>query len=286
MYNCPGSGIPGKLGVFIDRAFFLQPEDDAFVKVIAVDDRRQSETKVTNYVTKNSFPQWKKALDFGSSNWQYIEVSLWDKETVDDRELISSQYFSVNPGHHSRTLCKDIECLVAATFSMSLDGCGGCVNGGTCLADNTCSCTTKYDGPHCEYLRGHLAVTAFWGDNLIDKDPDQLSLSDSFLEIHAYDHHGSVTTKYTSVINNDLNPYWDEQFNFGVNSWVKFTVQALDEDSTANEELSSLYTYTLDTFKIREFHEEQAYEGGSITISYFFTEDKFNLDNAVMEKSP
>ena len=60
LYNCPGSGIPGNLKVFIDRATNLLPDDDAYIRVTAYDDQGQSVTKSTKYIENEANPQWKE----------------------------------------------------------------------------------------------------------------------------------------------------------------------------------------------------------------------------------
>ena len=54
-------------------------------------------------------------------------------------------------------------------------------------------------------------------------------MSDVYLEIQAYDHHGEITKRYTNVITNNLNPVWNDWVEFEENG---FTVKAWDEDTT------------------------------------------------------
>ena len=277
LYNCPGSGIPGYLEVYVDQAENLLPGHDGYVKVAAYDDQGRSETKTTKYIKNEANPKWKKRLRFGrrinrkTVSWQYIDVSIWDYDSdSSDDEVTPSQSFSVNPGHHNREHCDDIDCNIRLTFSISLTKSCRCFSGGSCLSDGTCDCKEGFGGPRCEYARGRLLIFARRATNLIDRDSSSSSESDVYLEIQAYDHNGGITEMYTDVVRDDLNPVWNEEIEFEVNEWSWFTVQAWDEDSTGDDRLSYAHTFTLQSFTTIEKQEMRALGDGTIIFDYSF----------------
>ena len=277
LYNCPGSGLPGNLEVYIERAENLLSGHDAYVIITAYDDQGRSRTKTTNYIRNEANPKWDTTLKFGRRinrkrvSWQYVDVSVWDHDTdSSDDEITASQSFSVNPGHHNREHCEDIDCNRRLIFSISLTQSCRCLSGGTCLSDGTCDCRKGFGGPRCEYARGRLLIYARQATNLIDEDSSSRSESDVYLEFQAYDHSGGITEKYTHVVRDDLNPVWNEEIEFEVNEWSWFTVQAWDEDSTNDERLSDAHTFTLQSFVNVERQEMKALGDGTVIFDYHF----------------
>ena len=269
LYNCPGSGIPGTLVVRIKKAENLLASQNFYVKVTAYDDNGQSNTQMTHHIRGDVISDWSTDLDFGKRvSWQYIDVSIWDYDSK--IEITSSQSFSVNPGLHNREHCDNVNCNIRLNFSISLSDDCHCFSGGSCLTDGTCLCTVGYGGPRCEYFRGRLRFFARKASNLVDKDPAAASKSDPYLEVQAYSHHGKIVTNHTSVVNDNLNPVWNEELDFGVNEWAWFTVQAHDEDTTRDAKLSDSYTYTLPSFVSVQKQEMAANQGGIISFDYFF----------------
>ena len=273
LYNCPGSGIRGTLRVYVAKAENINPpSSDAFVMVTAYDDKGGSETKTTHYISDSADPTWNVWLDFGKpGSWQYVDVSIWDYDQFSSNDqLTNPQSFSVNPGHHNRQYCPDRTCYMRMIFSISLTDDCHCFNGGRCLSDGTCNCTTGYGGPRCEYVRGRLRILARNANNLLDEDSSSTSESDAYLEFVAYDHHGGISYEYTNVVIDSLNPVWNEQFDFGENDWSWFTVQAWDEDNNGDERLSYAHTYTLQSYTSVERQQMKGLEGGTIIFDYSF----------------
>ena len=267
LYNCPGSGVPGTLVIYLDDAENLPSNGDAVVAVTAYDDQGQSETKRTNY-TRN------ESLDFGNRvSWQYIEINIVDEN---DKQLTPVQFFSVNAGLHKLQNCKVRRQKCVSTrlnFSLSLSDNCNCFSGGTCRTDGTmsCDCAEGFGGPHCEYLRGSLQIVARNATNLMNGDREYVNnYSDAFLEIQAYDHHGNVVRKKSRIIFNTLNPVWDEEIDFGVNDWAYFTIGVWDYDGTRRSRLGHVNNFPLRTFMSVEGKEVEAFEGGIVTFDYFF----------------
>ena len=95
MYNCPGSGVPGILKVYVkygrglpDRDGWFAGDSDPYVRVKAVDDRSQVTTQETHYIRGNENPNWYRWLNFGARrSWQYFEMSTWDDDWGSDDRL-------------------------------------------------------------------------------------------------------------------------------------------------------------------------------------------------------
>ena len=233
LYNCPGSGVPGALTVYIENAKNLPPNDDPYVLVTAYDDAGLVVMRRTDYFIDTANPVWNANIDFGRSdnNWQYINVSIWDHDTVTasnpnpDDLLTPPQTFSVNPGVQNREHCKTMDCKIKLTFSMSLDEVCRCLNGGACLPNGLCSCTEGYGGSRCQFLRAHLNVNVTDAVNLVNEDSSTNGIN-SYLMINAYDNNGGISQKCTKAINNTRQPEWNEHLRFGLNEWAWFTVQA------------------------------------------------------------
>ena len=290
LYNCPGSGVPGRLTVHIDRAENLPPSDDPYVRVTAYDDTGASVTKLTANFTNNGNPVWNTNLRFGlRKNWQYVNVSVWDYDkprnpSVNEDDLLyPPQSFSINPGTTNLQHCDSETCNKRMKFSISLTKDCHCVNG-NCLRDKTCNCTKGFGGPYCQYPRGKLTVSVFDASGLPNTDPSP-SISDPYVVVTAYDHKGSITIKKTNVINENLNPVWTTQrkkrskkgvhFKFKNNEWSWFTIQVWDADTESRDDrLTNAYTYVLKQYTAGRRPVKQtvaAREGGSFNFSYKFT---------------
>ena len=168
MYNCPGSGVPGILKVYVkyghglpDRDELLAAgESDPYTVVVAVDDSRQRSLQYTQYVLNDENPIWNRWLDFGGRiSWQYFEMSVWDADVGYDDQLTYIQAFSVSPGYHRDIRhCNDRSCSAYVVFDYVLipdgDECSPdpCVHG-TCtdlISDYRCNCTPGYSGKTCD----------------------------------------------------------------------------------------------------------------------------------------
>ena len=239
LYNCPGSGVPGSLSVDIQKAENLPPRDDPYVLVTAYDDGGLVVTKRTFYFNDTGNPVWNTKIDFGTSNnnWQYINVSIWDHDAVTptnpfpDDLLTPPQSFSVNSGTQNLEHCNNIDCNIRLTFSMSLTEVCRCLNGGTCRADGTCSCTEGYGGSRCQFNRARLNVNITNAINLVNEDGSTRGVN-PYIMINAYDNNGGITQKCTKPLNDTQNPEWEEHLRFGLNEWAWFTVQAFHRNYT------------------------------------------------------
>lgn len=275
LYNCPRSGVPGYLTVHIQNAENLNQMANAYVMVTAYDDKRNSITKRTSYVNGTNNPTFDEGLEFGSQNsWQYIEVSIWDYSVdpdIDDTQLTDVQVFSVNPWQRNHIHCDNKRCNTFLTFSSQLTRECHCYNGGTCPRGGwRCQCPNDYRGTQCEYPHGRLHIFARRGNNLKNRDrAERTSVSDPFLEVTAFDHNGGSKTLYTQVVQDSLDPVWNERLEFGDNVWSWFTVRVWDEDPEYIQWLSYAYTFPLLSHTAQKRQRMNGFRG-YIEFDYYF----------------
>ena len=196
LYNCPESGIPGYLEVYVDHVENLsgfQP----YVYIEAYDDQGHWQTLTAiNSLTPTA--EIANMLKFGDSidrikvSWQYISVSV-KAYTADGYvfEVINPMSFSVNPGHQYRELCDDFFCTRQVFFSIFLSDSCSCFSGGTCLPDGTCVCSENSGGPYCQYARGRLIIFPRSATNLIHTNDTN---GYYHLQFRAYEHTGFLTS--------------------------------------------------------------------------------------------
>ena len=156
------------------------------------------------------------------------------------------------------------------TFSSNLTRECHCYNGGTCPIQGWgFTASSGYGGPQCEYTHGRLRIFARRGQNLRDLDHIHTGLSDPYLEVTAFDHHGQQKTLYTRVVSDNLNPVWNEWLDFGENEWSWFTIQAWEEDHAYYEWLSYAYTYPLLSHITRKRQRVNGFQG-FVEFDYYF----------------
>ena len=223
MYNCPGSGIPGILKVYVkygwrlpDRDGWLAGNSDPYVRVTAVDDRLQYTIQRTQTIQGNENPNWYRRLDFGARrSWQYFVMSTWDDDWGSDDKLLDYQTFSVSPGYHCNIWhCQDSTCLAPVVFDyhLILDGneCSPnpCMRG-TCtdfISDYRCNCPSGYGGKRCELARGRLRIFARYGSGLPDRDGWLAGDSDPYVRVIAYTSGGGSRSLRTGEDRGDESP--------------------------------------------------------------------------------
>lgn len=133
------------------------------MKVTAVKDAslervtKQTSTKDNVYDT-----DWNESLYFGCGKWKHIEVSMWDRDSGSDDELMRIKLFPIcNSGECSVTYMQDRTKL---NFNIILtperDDCNPnpCHNGGACRDGSCgafyCTCPSGYFGHTCQYKTG------------------------------------------------------------------------------------------------------------------------------------
>ena len=286
MYNCPGSGVPGILKVYVkygrglpDCDGWFAGDSDPYVRVKAVDDSSRVTTLQTQYIQGNENPNWYRWLDFGARrSWQYFEMSTWDSDWGSDDRLLNDQTFSVSPGYHTNLQhCQDSSCSARVVFDYNLIHDGNecspnpCVRG-TCtdlISDYRCNCPSGYGGKRCELTRGRLRIYARYGSGLPDRDGWLAGDSDPYVRVIAYSSSGSTTSLRTADDRGDESPEWNQWLDFGVDNWSRFTVQVYDEDVGSDDSLSSVTTYYLSSLTTRTYVRKNC-DSGYIYFDYYY----------------
>jgi hypothetical protein len=117
---------------------------------------------------------------------------------------------------------------------------GGCVpnpcqNGGSCRVDDWgrsyCTCPDRITGLNCETDNRQLQPFLESGSNL--PDYDSIGVSDPYVEFIATKRDGTTVRKLSNVVDGNLNPVWNQNFNFGFNC-VALKARIWDSDGFLN----------------------------------------------------
>jgi len=234
LYNCPRSGVYGRLKVNVRYARNLPDTDpwwgwnlpDPYVKVIGVDSGGSKVYKQTSYSDHTVNPNWNTWLDLGVRNWRYFRIRIWDSDYDADDHMSISESIAVSRG--TRTYIK--QCINT--------GCSGYMYFDFRL------CPDDYDGPNCNIRRANLRFKIRYGRNLPDSDP-WLNDSDPYVKVIAYDHDGQSVTKATHYLEGDHNPDWNKWLYFGKGAWKYFKIRVWDSDYNPDDALSNSETVTI-----------------------------------------
>lgn len=228
---------------------------DPYVRIEATRSTGAVQTKKSNIISGTTDPSWNQWIHYDCQRWAAFQIQVWDDDsgfTGADDAMSDKELIVVQPGHHMtlRHTSHGSGQLVY-DYNLIVDGneCNPnpCQNGGTCrdgCSSYTCVCQSGYGGTNCHYLEGNLRVTARYGRNLPDED-GWLNDSDPYMEFIAIDHSGNSVRMISGYKNGDLNPDWNQQFNFGRRAWREFKVRVYDSDNNADDPLSNQQTITL-----------------------------------------
>ena len=273
LYNCPGSGIPGYLEVYVDRVENLS-SFQPYVYIQAYDDQGRWQTLTAiNSLTPTA--EIANMLKFGDSidrikvSWQYISVSV-KAYTTDGYvfQVIYPTSFSVNPGHQYRELCDYFFCTRQVFFSIFLGDSCSCFSGGTCLPDGTCVCSENSGGPYCQYARGRLLIFPRSATNLIQTNDTN---GYYHLQFRAYEHTGFLTSVKGAFSTSDStyvpNMVWNEKkLEYLPDVWSSFTVQAFH----GSKSLSDAHTISFQSYVTIKNKRVKAFGDGIISFDYSF----------------
>ena len=164
----------------------------------------------------------------GCEFYQLLKVKVMDGRSR------TSSFIPISPGRNSHNIG-----LTRLTVHLTsyTDECNPpCIDGGTCITtppcnSATCSCPSPYTGSYCQYWQGRLRINLFNGRNLPNEDFPYSAASDPYVKVTAYDVDGDAYEIKSSRKSNTLNPNWNENIDFGIGSWTKFTVSVWDHDS-------------------------------------------------------
>ena len=99
---------------------------------------------------------------------------------------------------------------------------------------------------HKIVINGRLRFYARYGTGLPDRDSGWLGgVSDPYIRVTAYNHNRYPTTRLTQVVQGNVNPEWNKWLNFGIITWIGFTVQVFDDDgeSESDDTLSEVFLF-------------------------------------------
>lgn len=278
MYNCPGSGVQGRLRIHIGQAENLQTSSNVFVQVTAVNDSRMEEVQTTRSINGTGSPNWDEWLEFGEGSWQYIEINIVQDDGV---ELINDKYsevYSINPGNHTYRVYhpeRESKNLTFSTYLLDYEC--PCLNGGSCYIHSplVCVCTEDFVGPRCEYPAVKLVVYVSHGENLRNRDRLRWdNVSDPFLRIQAYENHGRTILRRSKVIKDNLNPVWNQTIELRSGPLKYFAVDVWDDDSDLrypNNRLSTTHRYNLTSFTPETIQNTIRGFEGFVYFSYTYT---------------
>lgn len=119
-------------------------------------------TKQTSYKKNVYDTDWNEALYFGCGKWKHIEVSMWDRDSGSDDELMPVKLYPIcNSGEcsitymHGRT---KLNFNIILTPDRNDCNPNPCYNGGVCTDGSCgafyCSCPSGYFGNTCQYKNG------------------------------------------------------------------------------------------------------------------------------------
>ena len=143
---------------------------------------------------------------------------------------------------------------------------------GTCtdfISDYRCNCPSGYGGKRCELARGRLRIFARYGSGLPDRDGWLAGDSDPYVQVIAYARGGGSRSLRTGCDRGDNSPEWNQWLDFGVDNWLKFTVQVYDEDIGSDDSLSSIKYYVFSSH-ITMTYERKNCDSGYIYFDYYF----------------
>ena len=284
MYNCPGSGVPGRLQILIKNATNLITDGiatenaDVYVQVTAVDDRELNVTKATQNVFLDHKITWNELLDFGGRiSWQYITTSIWRVSMEGDFQITENQAFSLSSGSHKNLRhCSDSNCDTFLYFDYNLkldrDECNPnpCKNNGTChdlISSFLCDCPAEYSGLQCQYAKGRLRIFIRNATNL-PKRADG-GFASSSVGVHAYMLNSSQTSRATYAAGQILSPQWNYEMDFGVGEWFKIDVRIYNWDGSRYTALSKWTSYFLNSHISQTFVKMEA-DSGYMLFDYHF----------------
>ena len=261
LYRCPGPGQKGKLRVYVRYAKGLPDTDgpfnkpDPYVVVKAVTSTGAQLTRKTSKKNGKTSPTYYENVEFGASTWQFIRVRVWDSDVGGDDAMTQSQTIPIGrTSRHFIKHCASTKCsgylYLDYIFTPDGDECATkpCLNGGTCIDGNaqyTCRCRSGYAGPRCQFLKRRLRVYVRYGRNLPDRDGPFGGDSDPYVRFIARDSDGNTRTKNTRTINGNENPTWNQNIDFGIDTWRSLKVQVFDSDTGNDDALSSPQTFVI-----------------------------------------
>ena len=274
----------GILRVFIRKAEHLKDTDpinnypDPYVRVTVVYSTGVYRYKDTKTKSGTVNPVWYENVDMGGHDFKpFFKIQIWESDGSigNDDRMSALQIVPIQAGSHYRTHYAYKNGYLSFYYNMIIDGneCkhNPCQNGGTCrdhIARYTCNCRSGC-GINCLHRRGHLGIFAGYGHDLPDED-GWLNDSDPYIEFIAVDSDGNTVRKTTSTKGGTRNPNWNQQIDFGTNTWKQLRVKVFDSDSNSDDSLSSRRSWELSWDSHPSGHQRHDCYSGFVVFTYLF----------------
>lgn len=257
VYNCPGSGIPGYLRIYIKIIHGVHKNQKYHLKVKAVDDNRQHTiVKSLNLQGMRNTSFWVEFEKIHS--WQFFEMSIICTSDSGTENLTEPQVFSVSHGYHKNLrYCGNENCSMRVYFAYYLK------NGNTgyqCKQNLTSNilCSSEQNNGILQ-IHFHLC--------------DESLFNVSYISVFAYNINGDlkvIKSKYTGAeISESRTKERNQLFDFGLDTWIQFHIDIYYEDSNGlrrctNTTVHYLYSYGSQT------QVKQECDAGIICFDYNF----------------
>ena len=270
MYNCPGSGVPGYLRVYIKTGHGIPqtPKHDTYVKVKAIDDSRlHTIIKSLSLQSRNS-SIWYEWIEFEKRrSWQFFEMSIWRSDSGTEEQLTDQQTFSVNLGYHKRLrYCGNQNCSIRIYFAYSL------LDDGIRYQCNQTSITLCPSEPKNGILQIQFHLRDEWLLNI------------SFVSAIAYNRNRDLKSLKSNNIGTEIGESgtkeWNQLFDFGLDTWIQFHIEIYYEDSNGLRRCTNTTVYYLYSQNSQTSIKQEC-DAGYICFDYRF----FPLEHSLARES-
>ena len=255
MYNCPGSGVPGHLRIYIKNGHGIPqiPKHDTYIKIKATDDNRLHKfLSVQGGENSSSWYQW---IDFGKRcSWQHLEMSIWTNDSASEKQLTDQQTFSVTLGNHKRLrYCDNQNCSIRVYFAYSLLN-----NDISHLCNQTAMLYPS------EQKNGTLQIYIHLYDEWL--------FDVTCISVIAYNHNGDRKHFKTrlSVRKSERGiEEWNHLFDFGINTWTQFNIEVYYEHSGGLKRCTNTSIHHLHSYNSQK-SVKQGCDIGYFFFDYYF----------------
>ena len=181
-----------------------------YVKLTAVHNTSMV-TRQTSVKFGTQNPTWNELLDFGTHQWKYFQVRIWDKESFGDYPMSISESIALTSVGSRKNVkhCTNTSCSGYLWLDYYL-----CPNG--------------WGGDNCAHRWGNLRFFVRYGRGLHDKNM-WLGNCDPHVEIIAYNSEGTSVRRITLSKERDQIIDWNENLYFGQDAWRTFQISICDK---------------------------------------------------------
>ncbi|KAJ8905601.1 hypothetical protein NDN08_002107 [Rhodosorus marinus] len=179
-------------------------------------------------------------IDFGVGTWVALKIRV--SKLSDDATEVFIPYSRLQIIHRDYVvkLCRtpyscsrSVSVRIIAEPATNYCYPSPCMNDGRCRSganDPICECRPGFYGKFCQKRFGSLKVDVKHGMNL--RRFDATTPSDPFVLVRAYRADGTYLERKTrTIMDNELNPVWNETLEFGVDWWEKIILTVFDDNT-------------------------------------------------------